>query len=298
MAFHYRFPRARHDAIARFADYRGAARLLSQHPTFSHCEALTKLVTPNWYERVYLPRLPNIHLVRNKPLPGDLLGLVVRRNFEWRGQYRSAFLIQVAPQVSSFAEHFVIAHELGHVLAHGSLMYAGMVISEPAWDSPEEEDDRRQLVELEANICALMAIVPHVAIDALATVLGRPVTACSLQYAMQWLSGEPFDHQLARERLLLHATLEGTVRLEDFVYVVCGNERSWTFNGAAALGTSQHESSTCKERISLALLKTWLALLFSSGIVTADEWPCVRRLIADGGNRPLMLHSESAARLK
>lgn len=286
MAIHSNPYGARFDAVERFADYRRAAHLISQHPTVSCCEALRRLVTPCWYERVYLPGKPNIHLVRNKPLPGELLGLVVRRDFEWRGACRGIFLIQVAPQTTSFAEHFVIAHELGHVLAHGSLMYADMVISEPAWDSPAEEYDRRQLVELEANICALMAVVPHQVINALATALDRPVDACALQTAMQWLAGEPFDFQLARERLLLHATLEGAATLDDFTSTVCMSARSWTLNGAAALGVTPHvPTAACAGRLSVSQLRSWLALLCESAIVRPTEWPRVRELLRPSSQR-------------
>ena len=286
MAFHTQSHGARIHAAERFADYRRAAHLISQHPTVSQCEAVRRLVTPGWYERVYVPKQPNIHLVRNKPLPGELLGLVIRRDFEWHGRCRGVFLIQVAPQPSSFAEHFVIAHELGHVLAHGSLMYAGMVISEPACDRPAEEYDRRLLVELEANICALMAVVPQQVIHALATAIDRPVDAPALQIAMQWLAGEPFDLQLARERLLLHGTLGGTGTLEDFTEVVCESERSWTLNGAAALGVFPNVSpNRYRARVSLSQLKVWLRLLCESGTVSPAQWPRVNQLLQVGSTR-------------
>lgn len=251
----------------RFAEYMRSASLMSQHRIIRRCDAVHELVDVAWYEKVYFPKQSNMLLVRNKKLPGELTGLVVRRDFDWRGEARGLFLIQVAPIANRFEEHFVIAHELGHVLAHGRLMYAGMVVSEASWEDCGEEDERRRLVELEANIYALLSVVPGRAIDALQQVVGEAVGAETLQHAYRYLTGETLDLQLARERLLLHRALQGSATEAEFGQDIYCARRSWTFHGAAASGGGRTAAVTETSAPSLTRdrFHDWLGLLLQTG---------------------------------
>ena len=256
----------------RFAEYVRSAALISQHPIIRRCEAVAELVDVDWYESSYFPKQSNMLLVRNKKLPGDLTGLVVRRDLQWRGEVRGLFLIQVATISNRFEEHFVVAHELGHVLAHGRLMYPGMVVSEASWEDCAEEDVRRRLVELEANIYALLSVVPGPAIDALHEVLRCEVSAEALKHALQWLGGEAFDLQLARERLLLHRVLHGGVSEAEFGRDVLSARRSWTLHGAAAVdGACEARAPHRVQAISRGQFRAWLRILLDQGVLNPNH---------------------------
>lgn len=258
-----------------FSDYKRSALIVSQLPAVKKCKALRELVTPEWLESQYLPEQPNIGLVRGVELPGELRGLVTRRDVDWHGARRGLFLIQVGQFSNAFAEHFVIAHELGHVLLHGRLMHAGMVVVERLWEATAEEDDLRGLLELEANIYALLSIVPGPVLDALELVIGAAPSAAALQHAMQWLSGTAFDLQLARERLLLHRTLHTTIRVEEFQRVIGEVERSWTLHGWGH-SAPEHEREPTEHGLSEQHLAAWLLHLRDGKLLNDRFWPLAR----------------------
>ena len=112
---------------------------------------------------------------------------------------------------------------------------------------------------------------------------------------MQWLAGEPFDLQLARERLLLQGTLEGASTLDDFTEIVYESQRSWTLNGAAALGVEPHCRPTrYRTRISLSQLKTWLTLLCENETVSSAQWPRIRELLEVNTRQEKEAHHQRA----
>ena len=263
----------------RFTDYLRSAALINQHPIIRRCDAVHELVNVSWYEQRYFPAQSNMLLVREKPLPGELVGLVARRNVQTSEGERGLFVVQVRPIANRFTEHFVIAHELGHVLAHGRLMYPGMVVAEPRWDASQEQDLRRKLLELEANLYALLSIVPAPAIDALRLSSRREISPAALQQAMQWLGGDAFDLQLARERLFLHQALTGRVHGSEFSLKIGAVPHSWTFNGADLRG--EVAEGTGPAVLTQQELRAWLRSLCERQILNARYWPRVGQLLND-----------------
>ena len=218
----------------RFAQYFQAGRLIVEHPSITRCKAIRQMVGAGWYER-YFRAQPNMMLVRNYSLPEGVLGMVLRRNTDWNDESRALFLVLVAPMADEVAEHFVIAHELGHILLHGRLMHAGMILVESDSMYGPEEDDRRHVAELEANIYALLSVIPTGAIEALEAVLERAASAAELGDALGRVTGHTLDPQLVKERLVLHHVLSGARSDREFYETILLENTSWTLHGAAGM---------------------------------------------------------------
>ena len=251
----------------RFAEFLRAARLIVEHPSILQCKATRQIVDVPWYERVYFLAQRNMMLVRNSTLPEGLLGIVLRKNLEWKGQSRGLFLVKTAKLKDVVAEQFVIAHEIGHILLHGRLMQPGMVLKESDSSYRAQDDERRQLAELEANIYALLSVIPAGAIGALDDVLGRPVYAAELAEAMSRVTERHFGVQLAKERLVLHHVLRGECSADEFYATILLEERSWTRHGAAGMLERQAARVTQAKTLPDELFERWKRKLLERDIL-------------------------------
>lgn len=235
----------------RHEEFCRTARLLVDHPDIAKCPAFQEVVDAEWYVS-YFERQRNMALVRGASLGRGLLGLVAVREMEIGRKKRNLFLAEVAAIENDIQEHFAIAHELGHILLHGELMYPGMVLRERSWEYSVHEDQRRCLMELEANIYALLSVVPTAALEALEEAKGGELTMQEVQLAFTWLKGQPFPWRLAMERLALHRALRGELEVGEFTNAVLRWRFSWTLDGAG--GSWRDASRSMPEKVNYEAL--------------------------------------------
>ncbi|MEK7630494.1 MAG: ImmA/IrrE family metallo-endopeptidase [Patescibacteria group bacterium] len=196
-------------ATERFAEFCRTSLAVSRFLKRLGCTVVNKRILSEELIGGHIARYPNIGLFDNQPLPKGLLAAVVKWNHLINGKQRSLFAILVRPLADRVIRRFCIAHELGHIFLHGKLMRPGMLVAKPAESWFLESNDTRRLLEIEANVFALLCLAPTRLITALEEVQGRPPTAVALQSALSCVYHWYVDRTLAQERLLLHEIMSG-----------------------------------------------------------------------------------------
>lgn len=235
--------RAEHDVenshtehLRRFAEYCRAVEAVAGYAGTFGCPAFDRVVDIPWY-RAYFEKQTNMALVEDTQLPPGVLGVVFKKEHSNRGQLRALFLVMIAPMIDQISKQFTIAHELGHVLLHGRLMHAGMLLPQRTTSWHHEDHDHHWLAEVEANIYALLSVIPTSLIEGLETQLDSTLVALLQQVASE-VHGCAIPESLIRERLLIHDVLYASDRPNTLLRSqaefrrLLDQEASWTCDGA------------------------------------------------------------------
>lgn len=219
----------------RFDDFLRSAQAVSQYASRLNCLAFNnKLLLIGWFID-YLTKQPNIRLVLDAEVPRGMLGCTAKRRVSIDGHERSLYLILVSARVSHpLLRQFTLAHELGHVLLHGSLLQPGMLVrrSHHPWTHLDER--RQSLLEVEANVYALMSLIPDRVIAEVQS--ATDLTVGTLQDVLRSLYGYSLDDNLVFERIMIYDALRMTaavdraslrIRFDTF----CARQHSWAASG-------------------------------------------------------------------
>lgn len=210
-------------AVYAFGKSTGCASFDGQLPTLSGY-------------RNYLRRQPNIYLAEDAQLPDDTYGVVMKLKEEINNnRVIDMFYLLVNTALSDeFLKVFTLAHELGHIFLHGRLLAPGM--STRRRDLEWHRDGRyRTMMELEANLFALLSLIPQSAIEvarATADQKGHDFVLTLWRFVSH-LYRRSIDIGLITERLLVDDVLNGRYDRSclELRYQRLISHRTWLIDG-------------------------------------------------------------------
>jgi hypothetical protein len=253
--------------MSKFASFLSGVRTVDSYARSLGCDAFdNKLIMLDWFRR-YIASQPNITLFEDETLPTAMYAVTLKRRAFVNERWRSLFIILVAPIRDPIRKQFVVAHELGHILLHGKLMRPGMLFR-PIVHWNLERNPLEQSLEIEANVYALMSLIPTSVITALSR--HAEPNAERLRELVAALYGHPVDLALVRERLLIHKILtrdplDSSALLEAEFESFLLDKPCWTYGGPQGLEPDDVEHPP--PRLSKAAIDTIRVELTTAGVI-------------------------------
>lgn len=189
--------------------------------------------------RQCINKINNVHITDNDlGLNKQIQGAVFKRDSSRTRTGEALYLIYLSKKLCDPLKRvFVLSHEVGHVMLHGRLMHPGMMLNLSSQDWRPDCKEVKSM-EAEANIFALMTVMPDTFIEAARSQDSTTAeTAQFLHTQMIHRYGQSVSKNLINDRLLIHKLSYSetwNLSLEDVIDTT--NVRSWICRDTNYLG--------------------------------------------------------------